>query len=90
MGIVCSDKGELHQALEYYNKSPKINLKILGENHREVASIYNNMGVVYKEKYELDKAIDLYNRSLGINLNTLGENHVVEGMCYTIWARFMP
>ena len=64
MANVYSDQGKLDKALEYHNKSLTINVKILGENHRAVTSIYNNMGVVYKENYELDKAIDLYNRSL--------------------------
>ena len=80
MIVVCSDKCELDQPLEYYNKSLTIKLNIFGKNNREVASIYNNMGVVYKE---LDKVIDLYNRSLGINLNTFGENDVIVGMCHT-------
>ena len=40
-----SSKGELKNAIEYYDKSLKINVKNFGENHPEVASTYSNMAM---------------------------------------------
>ncbi len=35
------------EALEYYEKSLKISIKILGENDLNTATIYSNMGSIY-------------------------------------------
>ncbi len=35
------------KALEYYEKSLKIRLKLLGEEHVDTAANYNNIGFVY-------------------------------------------
>ena len=69
------DRYELDKALKYYSKSLTIRLNKSGENHPDVATIYNDMGCVYQDKGELSKALEYHNKSLTIRLNTLGENH---------------
>jgi tetratricopeptide (TPR) repeat protein len=67
--------GEYDKAIEYYEKSLKIQLVTLGENHPSTATTYNNIGSAWKSKGEYDKAIEYYEKSLKIQLATLGENH---------------
>ena len=38
-------------------KSLKIKINTLGENHSSVADTYNNLGAVFYDKGEIDKAI---------------------------------
>ena len=75
MANVYSGKGELDNALAYYNKSLTIRLKYFGENHQSVATSYNNMASACSNKGELDKALEYYHKSLVIRLKTIGENH---------------
>ena len=42
--MVYDNKGEYEKALDYYNKSLKIYIQTLGENHPDVATSFNNMG----------------------------------------------
>ena len=55
---VYSDKEDLYNALEYYRLSLSILLHILGENHPELATSYDNIAKVYNEKGELDSALE--------------------------------
>jgi tetratricopeptide (TPR) repeat protein len=41
-------------------------IKILGGEHPNVATSYNNLGSIYKSKGEYDKAIEYYTKSLAI------------------------
>ena len=50
-------KGENDKAILYYEKSLKIKINTLGENHSSVADAYNNLGLVFNAKGENDKAI---------------------------------
>jgi hypothetical protein len=40
-------KGDYRKALEYHEKSLKIRLKLLGEEHEHTAVSYNNIGNLY-------------------------------------------
>ena len=44
-GGVYDSKNEFDKALDYYNKSLAIKKSILGENHTDVATSYNNIGI---------------------------------------------
>ena len=65
---IKESKGDLDKALEYYNKSLNIRIKLFGENHPDVASTYDNIGLLYKDglndkenaKLYLTKARDIY------------------------------
>ena len=75
LGSALDDFGEYDRAIEYYERSLKITLATLGENHPSTAASYNNLGSTYDSKGEYDRAIEYYERSLKIKVATLGENH---------------
>ena len=66
IGLVYSKKGDLDQALDYYQRALEIKEKQLGPNHVDVAVSYNNIGEVYSKKGDLDQAMDYYRRALEI------------------------
>lgn len=68
-------KHEFDNALENYNKSLKIQLDTLSDNHPDVAASYGNVGIVYCCTGEYEKALDYYNKSLTINVSALGDSH---------------
>ena len=68
-------KGEFEKALELYQKSLNMRLKLLGSNHPDVASSYANLGALYKDKGEYDKAVEYSLKALAINLKELGPEH---------------
>ena len=57
MGNVYVSQGQYDKALEMYNKSLKISLAALGEDHPDVATTYN-MGEVYRSQGQYDKALE--------------------------------
>ena len=57
------------QALEFYQKALKIWLQVLGENHPDVATSYNNIGFVYNNLGEYDKALEFHQKALKIRLS---------------------
>ena len=65
MGIFCKDKGEWDKALEFYERSLKIDQE-LGDK-QGISNSYNNLGILYKDKGEWDKALECYEKSLEMN-----------------------
>ncbi len=57
MAIGHQIKNEYQKALEYHKKTFKIKLKLLGEEHVETATNYNNIGSVYESMNEFPKAL---------------------------------
>lgn len=66
-------KKDYNKALELYSKALNIEKEILGENHREVAKIYNSISLVYWNKGDSKNAINYYNKSFSIKLRQLME-----------------
>ena len=54
IGRVLRRKANYKEAVEYYFKSLKIYQKILGEDHAEVASVYEAIGNSFKSEAKLD------------------------------------
>ena len=67
--------GDYNQALEYCNRVSKIDERVLGENHPDLAITYNNIGTVYNSKGDYDTALQYYDKALKIRERVLGENH---------------
>ena len=63
------------KALEYYNKSLVIQLKVLGPDHPSVATSYHNIGTVYFNQWNYAKALEYYKKALDIAGKSLGEQH---------------
>ena len=63
------------KALEYYNLSLNIMIKILGEDHPGTASSYYNIGITYYNMGDYKKALEYLLLSLKIRKRILGEEH---------------
>jgi tetratricopeptide (TPR) repeat protein len=50
LGGICYYEGDYEKGIEYCNEVLNIRLKALNENHKDVASSYNNLGLVYHSK----------------------------------------
>jgi tetratricopeptide (TPR) repeat protein len=46
--VICryQNQGKLDKAIEFYERALDIRIKVLGEEHTDVASCYNNIGIV--------------------------------------------
>ena len=75
LGLAYESKGDYDKAIEYFQKSLKINLKKLGSEDPNVAINYNNLGFACDGKGDHDEAIEYYKKSLEINLAKLGSEH---------------
>ena len=75
-------KVKLEQAKVYFQRAIEIGINVLGPNHIDVATSYNNLGVVYKAMGELEQAKDYHQRALEIFINVLGPNHIKVATSY--------
>ena len=73
---------EYDKAIEYYEKSLAIDLKVHGDQHSSAWESYNNLGIVWSKKGEYDKAKECYEKSLAINLKVHGNQHHSTGLSY--------
>lgn len=74
--------GNHNNAVETYQKALNIYIKMLGEEHTEVASVYEAIGNCFKSAMELDKAMEYYLKSLELRKKLLGEQHRVVAQSY--------
>jgi len=83
--------GEYDKAIEYYEKTLKIILSTLGENHPNTAIVYNNIGLVLYSDGKYDTAMEQYEKSLKIKLINLEEIHpdtaVVHNNIGLVWFK---
>ncbi len=70
------------KALEYYEKSLAIRLKVHGDQHPSTGTSYDNLGSVWDYKGEYDKAIEYFEKSLAIRLKVHGDQHPSTGISY--------
>jgi tetratricopeptide (TPR) repeat protein len=63
------------KAIDYYEKSLAICVKVHGDQHSLTGACYKSLGTVWCNKGDYDKAIDYYEKSLAINLQEHGNNH---------------
>ncbi len=50
IGAVYAGKGDLENALVQYQKALKIQTRVFGSDHPDVAASYNNIGEVYRKQ----------------------------------------
>jgi tetratricopeptide (TPR) repeat protein len=72
---VYKAKGDYENALGECRKALEIELKVLGPNHPDTASSYNNIGAMYDEKGDCKNALVEYRKALEIELKVFGPNH---------------
>jgi tetratricopeptide (TPR) repeat protein len=82
LGTLNQKNAEFCKAIDYFNKSLAIRLRVHGENHPATAMCYNNLGSVWVDKGEYGVAIEYYNKSLSIHVAALGEQHNDTAVCY--------
>ena len=79
--------GWISSALLVGKKSLIHHLRLLGEEHLDVAASYNNLGTAHLGRGEYDKAIDYYEKALAIRLKSLGAEHANVALSYTCLGR---
>ena len=52
--------GELEQAKEHHQRAIDILVNVLGPNHIDIATCYDNLGTVYEAMDELEQARDYH------------------------------
>jgi tetratricopeptide (TPR) repeat protein len=70
------------RALEFYEKSLKIKLEMLGDEHLDIVDLYNNIGLLWSKKGDYDKALHFCHKCLDICLKKLGEEHADVAVLY--------
>ncbi len=66
IGIIYKYKGEYDKALIYCKKGIDDNIKINGENHKDVSTSYNNVGNLYRLKGDYNRSLIYYTKALAI------------------------
>jgi tetratricopeptide (TPR) repeat protein len=75
LGQIKYYQGKYAKAIEFYEKSIKIQQKILSPTDPELATSYNNIGAVYYNMGKYSKALSYYEQDLEIKQKTLLPNH---------------
>jgi CHAT domain-containing protein/Tfp pilus assembly protein PilF len=76
IGIIYYNQGKFENALNYFKKALEKNIKIRGENHQDVAGLYNNIGVVYYKIGKYEEASFYFEKALMIKKEVLSEDHI--------------
>ena len=75
MGVVYDSQGHYERALEYYQKSLDIQIKVVGHDHIDLAASYTNVGVVYHKQGNTEQATEMYTKAYRVYLKVLGPDH---------------
>jgi tetratricopeptide (TPR) repeat protein len=74
-GFGSYNLGNYNRALEWYFNALAIFEKVLGKEHPDTATTYNNMAVVFRVQGDYVKALEYYGYALVIDEKTLGNEH---------------
>jgi CHAT domain-containing protein/Tfp pilus assembly protein PilF len=74
--------GKHNEAIALNDTVFAIKSSILGENHHDVAAIYNDLGRCYQAMRKYDEGIAYYQKALKILTKTVGVNHLSSAWCY--------
>lgn len=76
-------KNEVHDvALQSLEKARDIKVKIYGDNHVELANVYNNIGMVYYYLHNYKESLLHYELALPLFKKLFGEKHANIANCY--------
>ena len=81
-GNSYAGKGNIHSALEMYEKSLEIRKRHFEEDHFLIGDCYNNIGIMYIYLRDYDKAIRNVLRSTAIRENHFGSDHPMTAWSY--------
>ena len=82
LGNVYKNLEEYDLALQYQEKSMKINMEHWGEEDSRLINSYINMGNIRTRLGEFDLALDQFEKALQLSIRTWGERHPRIVSCY--------
>ena len=75
IGRYYNDVADYFGALEWYGKALVIRERVLGREHPDTATMYNNVALVYDSLGRFEEALEWYSKALIILEKVLGKNH---------------
>ena len=75
MGQVLLHMGTFHEGKRHFELSLDLKLPLVGSEHPDVASAYNNLAIVLRVQGNLKQAKEYHERALAIMQQTLGPQH---------------
>ncbi len=75
IGIIFTYEGDYERALDFFGKSIRSRLEILGEDNLPLANNYHNIGICLALKGDREEAVDYLQRALRIKKKVLGQKH---------------
>ena len=75
IGTVLDKMGKPEEALENYNKSLEIKIRVLGLEHPLVAATEDNIGIVLRLQQKHPEALEMHEKALKTRVAVLGPEH---------------
>ena len=82
LGIMASNPGQYEEAIEYYEKSIRIEEEQNPCNHQNLAASHMSIGLVYGSMGDYPKALSFYEKALAIKQQSLPPTHPDLAMIY--------
>jgi len=82
LGLGYYKLAEFNKALEYYRKDLVISKKVIGKEHPDTASTYNDIGEVYRAMGTYDLALEYHKKAKAIREKVLGKKHPSTAQTY--------
>jgi tetratricopeptide (TPR) repeat protein len=77
-----SCQGNYKTALKWYKKALAVQEKVLGSDHPDMATTYNNIASIYNSQGDYPTALEWYKKVLAIREKVLGPEHTDMGILY--------
>jgi CHAT domain-containing protein/tetratricopeptide (TPR) repeat protein len=81
-GQELAKQGAFAEAESLFQKALDIRIRVLGENHPDTATGYNNVAFALNGQSRSREALPLYEKALAIYQSTLGDDHPETADCY--------
>ena len=75
LGKTYYNESKNNLALQYWDTTLRLRLKIYGKIHTAVAKSYNNIGIAYYARCKYDSTLHYYQKALRIEKEINGDNH---------------
>ena len=75
IGCVYQKKGDVKQALDYYQRALNLWKNQFGEEHYRIADCLNNIGCAYEAEQNYSQALECHQKALAIRKKCLTNNH---------------
>ena len=69
IGNVYDSQGKYEEALEYYQKDLDITVRLVGQDHPDVAGSYKNIGIVYGKKGDRAAATEISTKTYNCHVS---------------------